>query len=504
MNKSFFKAYGHYIYLYIFSCFVLSLCSHFSFFYKYNFSCDPSIYLTIGRGIIDGLIPYKDLLDIKGPIIFFLYAIFSPIKIGTNYFGIFILETIALWISITFIYKIIFLVSKSKKWSFFLTLIYPYVLFIQGAFLSGGEAEEFILPFVFILIYLTLKIIHNNFKTTKLQYLFLGFSIGFVFWIKYTCLGAWIAFYLCMIIISLTSKNFNELKKLINYTFIGFLIPTLLIIGYFITNHALSDLIWGYFGWNYVYGGSTHESFSMKLIFILCRSFSTFFKGNIIIWFLVVFGPYYTIFCTKLIKQNSAKIMLALMTFSSIALELIGGMMFPYYRLMAFPFSVITFCWLATIFKKIKINKWLMLISITLMSLIGVLINNPSIKQSKLTNYHSYQETFAKIITKKDNTPSILDFNEIDQGWYNYLGVLPPTKYFNKMNTHYDTEYKAFTKAQLNIIQNRKVKYVICPILKNKKENKFNKIVFQNYQIIKQQKINDGGNKKEVLLLERK
>lgn len=501
------KKYSMYIYMYVFSCFAILLCAHFSPVYQYNFSGDPSVYLTIGRGLVNGEIPYKDLLDIKGPVIFFLYAIFSPIKLGTNYFGIFILETISLWISITFVYKTILLISKSSKYSFILTLFYPFFLLNKDSFMNGGEAEEFILPFLNILLYMTLIIIKNDYFATRFQYLFLGFSVGYVFWIKYTCLGAWIAFYLGVSFILLSQKKLQELKKLIIFSLLGFLIPTIIIGGYFIFNHAITDLIWGYFGWNYFYGGSTHESILKQLFFIIFHSFTIFLKRNPIIWIFVIIGPYLSIISSKIVKKNSAKIILFLMTFCSIGLEFIGGIMYQYYQLMSIPFVVLTFCWIAIKLKNINninnINNILFIILISFFILTNILIVNPSVKQSKLTGYVPYQERFANKIYRDGKTFSILDFNEVDHGWYNYLNKMPNTKFFNKMNLHYYGEYKPYIKAQLNIIKEKKVTYVICPVSKYSSYNNINKIVLKNYKIIDSQEVNDFNTIK-FLLLKRK
>lgn len=503
MIKKIFKNYGHYIYLYFFSCFALLLCSHFSPLYEYNFSVDPSAYLTVGRGLMNGLVPYKDLFDIKGPIIFVLFGIFSFLKINSNYFGIFILEIIALWISITYIYKTIFLISKSKKWSFTLTLIYPFILLNQDFFISGGEAEEFILPCLFILIFNTIKIINKCYHATNFQYFIQGLLFSYVFWIKYTTTGAWIAFYICMFLILVINKNYLELRKMILFSILGFIIPTILVLIYFIINNALGDLFWGYFGWNYIYGGSTHEGFFKQIFFVFFHSFTLFLRRNPIVWILVIIGPYLIILFSNIVKQKSAKILLISMTFSSIGLELIGGIMYQYYQLMAIPFIVITLSAIAKNLKNINFNNLIFIPLISILVLIGILVVNPSIKQSNLFRFKPYQRDIAKIIKKDESTVSILDFNELDQGWYNYLNTLPKVKYFYKMNTHYNTKYITLTKAQLNIIKQRKVKYVICPIYKNKKENRINKIVFKYYRIIAQQDVNSISTKK-IYLLERK
>lgn len=481
---------------------MLLLCSHFSPIYQYNFSNDPSIYLTIGRGINRGLIPYKNLLDIKGPIIFFLYGLFSPLKLGTNYIGIFILEAIALLISVTYLYKTIVLVSKSSKFAFLLTLLYPFVLLNLDSFNAGGEAEEFILPFIFVLIYYTFKLIQQKFELSKAAFFMQGLLLSIVFWIKYTTIGAWVAFYLCLLIIYIYRKNFHALKNMILYSFLGFLIPTAIVCGYFGINYALDDLIWGYFGWNFKYGGTTNKGIFQQLFFMVFHGFTIFLKRNPIIWLLAIAGPYIAIFSNKLTKKKSVKIMLILMTFGSIGLEFFGGIMYSYYQLMAIPFITLTFCMIAVILKQkmSQISGKLALVGVTIIVVLGVLIVNPSYKQSNLTGYTPHQERFAKIITKNDKTPTVLDFNELDHGWYNYLNIMPPTKYFNKMNFHHKGEYQPYTNAQLKLVKNKKVEYIIMPISHKQMDNRFNRIVRKNYKVIASQNVQDVNTYKMELL----
>lgn len=468
---------------------------------------DPSIYLTIGRGMLDGLVPYKNLLDIKGPIIFMLYSIFSTLKIKTSYIGIFILECLILMLSVTFVYKSLMLISNSKKWSFVLTLFYPFIFLNGDAFITGGESEEFILPLIIILVYFTLKLIKNNYQCSKYSFILQGCLFGIAFWIKYTTTGAWIAFYLVLFFIYINKKNWQMLKNLVIYSILGFLIPSFIIILFFTLNHAFPDLLWGYFGWNYLYGGSSHQGILQQIIFSIFHSFTIFLRRNPIIWILVIAGPYFAIFTNKIVKDKSAKILLVSMTLGSTAFVLIGGIMYSYYQLMAVPFVVITFGLIAQSIKgKLKIKSKVLTIVCTLIGLGSVFLVNQNVKKSSLFGYIPYQERFAhEIVDNSDySKPSILDFNKLDHGWYNYLNVLPPTKYFSKMNFHYENgEYKPLTKAQLDIIKNKKVQFVIMPISKKANENKLNHYVMQNYKIIDRQKVNDV-NTVQVILLERK
>lgn len=63
--------------------------------YAANFWTDTNIYFTIGRGMTRGLMPYRDLFDHKGPLLFMLYALGAAIS-DTSFIGVFILEALSL------------------------------------------------------------------------------------------------------------------------------------------------------------------------------------------------------------------------------------------------------------------------------------------------------------------------------------------------------------------------------------------------------------------------
>ena len=51
---------------------VLTVCSKNSFLYPMNDWVDVNCFFTVGRGITHGLVPYRDLYDQKGPLLYFV------------------------------------------------------------------------------------------------------------------------------------------------------------------------------------------------------------------------------------------------------------------------------------------------------------------------------------------------------------------------------------------------------------------------------------------------
>ena len=72
---------------------VLTVCSKNSFLYPMNDWVDVNCFFTVGRGITHGLVPYRDLYDQKGPLLYFVYALAALIS-EHGFFGVFVIEAL--------------------------------------------------------------------------------------------------------------------------------------------------------------------------------------------------------------------------------------------------------------------------------------------------------------------------------------------------------------------------------------------------------------------------
>ncbi len=67
MNKTCILNYIKYLFC---SAIILAICSKSSFLYPINNWGDANSYYIIGKGILHGLVPFRDLFEQKGPVIF--------------------------------------------------------------------------------------------------------------------------------------------------------------------------------------------------------------------------------------------------------------------------------------------------------------------------------------------------------------------------------------------------------------------------------------------------
>lgn len=109
---------------------------------------DAAIWSIIGKGITEGSIPYADLYDHKGPLLFFLYALGFLISGGKV--GLYLVEVVCLAISLWSAYKIARL-FLDRSGSLLATLF--FLAWCWGTLQGGGTNEELSQPFVMLPMY---------------------------------------------------------------------------------------------------------------------------------------------------------------------------------------------------------------------------------------------------------------------------------------------------------------------------------------------------------------
>ena len=108
-------------------------------FYPFNTWVDPNTMFTVGKGVLKGYVPYRDLYEQKGPLLIFIHTIGAAVSFDT-FIGIWILELTACFVFLLMIYKITELYFGKKS-----ILIIPLaaaIIYSCKAFRAGDLAEE--------------------------------------------------------------------------------------------------------------------------------------------------------------------------------------------------------------------------------------------------------------------------------------------------------------------------------------------------------------------------
>lgn len=240
--------------------FVLLSASWVSPIFKDSYGYDSSWYSMMGRAITHGMVPYRDYFDLKGPVFFFIEAIGQFFCHGRV--GIFIIECIAASVSGIFIWKTCRLYIKAwQTW-----IIFPVTAFVAlSPFWGGNTCEEYMLPFNYACIYLTLKYLkEEKYEEFFAPSLVFGISFAVMMLSKITTCAPMGAAAVTVVIVLLMKRRIRFLPGILGYFFLGFLMIFVPVCVYFILNDAFSDFIYAAFVFAYRRGTDYYETFSWE------------------------------------------------------------------------------------------------------------------------------------------------------------------------------------------------------------------------------------------------
>jgi len=220
---------------------------------------DEGIYQTLGLGIDNGRLLYRDIFDNKPPLLYILYSIFDSdqflLRLSSLIFGGF---------SIVLFFKLAQKLLNSKRAVYFSTFFFAIIFglpIIEG---NIANAENFMLLFNILAGIFILKAAENENTAKKIKLLFLSgtiLSVSFLF--KIVGIFDFAAFFFFLFIINF-SQNFkdifslrnifNELKNLLPLV-TAFVMPIIFVSVYFIVNDSFSYFLKGSFFNNIGYVG---------------------------------------------------------------------------------------------------------------------------------------------------------------------------------------------------------------------------------------------------------
>lgn len=102
-----------------------------------TYGSDSAIFLTIGKAIAQGKVPYIDVFDHKGPVIFWINALSQTIAAGTQ--SAWILEILFLWASLMVTDQIARCLGMRQGWVLQLLYVAMMAVWIDG----GNYTEEY-------------------------------------------------------------------------------------------------------------------------------------------------------------------------------------------------------------------------------------------------------------------------------------------------------------------------------------------------------------------------
>ena len=432
---------------------------------------DANCFLTMGRGIIRGLVPYRDLYEQKGPVLYLIHALCSLVP-GKSFTGVWILECVMASLFAVYSWKSVKLFVKPSAVSIGIVPMFLSVIYTMRLFNFGDSAEELCFPLLGIVLFYALKALKTENNLPELKEAFIcGIIAGILLWTKYTFMAFIAAYCLLIIIYSIIHREFEKLFSLICLFIAGAVTATVPVLLYFSANNALGDLFTAYFYNNmFLYNSGSYTSgiYSIPVI------------KNIIIPFVILFrlGKEYISLGIILIltiigavvferKYRLRAIILFAVTFLITAMATFPRVYYIYYYAFIFmfylPFVLLMLVRLeGFIESKLKDSKKLISIfvgaicavTVAFMLLLGK--NNYLIlKPAK----DIPQFIFAEEINKTSN-PKILTFDIMDAGFYTSAGIVPSNRFFCFLNIEKD--WPEILNEQGRLIDEGYFDYIIC------------------------------------------
>lgn len=495
------------VYCLIISFVFLLICTKSSPLYPINDWVDSNAFFTMGKGMMNGKILYRDLFEQKGPLLYFIHGLAYLISNNT-FLGVYIFEGIFFAVFLYFSNKIINL-YYNKKYSYIALPIISAIVLNLINFSHGDSAEEFTMPLLIISLYYLLKYFKNEYPNPiKARILLLnGFLAGCVMWIKYSLLGFWFGWMIMIFISSVINKRFKDSIKECIVFLLGMFLATLPWIIYFGINGAILDWINDYIFIN-LNAYSVDYTLIQKFKFIYLKMLQGI-TNNLFYGVPTIIGLIYVLISNKFIKSIIGKISLIVSICTSVLLVYIGGRGYIYYFLIFAPFIIFGILFIIDIIDKlfgnISNNKNMLVIgAITSIILLTITLKyNHNTYMLETNKKDLFQYKFAKIIEQTPNA-TLLNYGNLDNGLYLTTGIVPNVKHFEIQNIDYD-KYPENKDEQNKYIKEGITDYVLIRVspksnIKNIEPN----YIWNKYELVAQAKQKFEGKDRKFLLFKKK
>lgn len=434
------KKYRLLLFSFLASALFMGICSKSSPLYPMNDWVDVHCFFTVGKSILAGLVPYRDLYEQKGPLLYFLYAIAALIS-RRSFFGVYLLDVVSFGLFLYYCGKIARLYLGERPVIYAILLILACGISACTAFSHGSSVELISLWMLAYPLYVMALASREKRTLTALEAMGIGLCAAAVLYIKFTIVGFFLG--LCIHVAGwylLREKKPLELLKTIGAFLGGMAALSVLIFGYFLIHGAARDLMTVYFYNNlFLYPNETSNRLltiftCLQSAFLLNPGFSYFAMTG---WLWFIFSRF-----------NDGK------TFSAVTLSFLGlavgtywgGRGYAYYGLIFAVFAVFGPIGLVEALDQWKVTglyrKAIRGKAIVTWILVGVLaVATPFVswKNSRNTYLMAYQKEdmpqyqFAQIIhTVEDAT--VLNYGFLDGGFYFTSDTVPNCKFFCTLN----------------------------------------------------------------------
>lgn len=442
----------------------LGICSKSSPLYPMNDWVDVHCFLTLGKGLLNGMIPYVDLYEQKGPVLYLIYAVVALFN-KDHFFGQFLLEVLTFWLFLYFSGKLAQL-HLGKSW-----LIFPIITvlaLITGtcyAFSHGGSVEQICLFMFSYGLWTVSRAIHDDRPLSTKEAVLNGLFAAIAFWIKYTMMGFYAGLALSIIIWHIFKlRDWKALLKTAGLFILGFISVSAAVLFVYFLFGALEELFTCYFYNNLFLYPAESE---VPLLQQIWEKLGTAMELNGKIRFFLLLGLAYLLIEAK---DAPLQITTAVLSFVGLSLTTYMGKGYSYYSLVLVSFTVFGLIAAGKILQLVKLPKIfhyhpsfrdlaraICVAIATIYCMTFALANSRNVYLMSYDRMDMPQYKFAEIMHRTHEDPKILNLGFLDGGFYYAADSLPECPFFCTFNIN----APGMWKTQYRYIEEGKVDYVI-------------------------------------------
>lgn len=434
--------------------------------YAMNDWVDVHCFFTMGRGILDGQVPYMDLYEQKGPVLYFLYALAALISRDT-FWGVFILEVICFGLFLYLSGKLAQVYLGQCKVIYWIIVVLGALIPISAAFSHGSSAEGLCLFMLVYGLYSVTRAAREERALTFTEAFLNGIFASMVLWIKFTGLG----FYLGLALYILISYMFPKPQwKQLGITVGGFLLGiaavSAVVFAYFLYHGAVADLIEVYFYNNIFLYPVEAETEDVSRIELYWQIMVNVAENNAAIFTMIGIGA---LGLLADIRKHWRILLAAVLSFLVLVVGTYWGMRpYPYYAFVFAAFSVygpiavirlLRLLPLDTFREALADSRWLQNLAILSLTVAMFAVSFTCSRNAYMMRYakEDYpQYKFAQIINTVED-PQILNYGFLDSGFYYAAGVKPSCRYF----CYFNINVPQMWNDQRDAIESGEVDFVI-------------------------------------------